>query len=185
MSSPCAIVPQPLSLVPGKEGFVLTASSRITWSGEGAAEVAGLLAEELGLGAPPLPWHTGRLRLVQVAAAAAGAAAVTGKLARDVTLLAQSEIAEVSEGEYKDSWQSAQIGFAVVANEKGFTQSMVQKVLDYVDSLGMAKLVDDEQDYIDYGSERAGGEVATWEPSELSEDDFLRRPPGGSDGEGE
>jgi 3-carboxy-cis,cis-muconate cycloisomerase len=66
--------------------------------GEAGPRVAGLLAEELGLAAPPLPWHTGRLRLVQVAAAAAGAAAVTGKLARDVTLLAQSEIAEVSEG---------------------------------------------------------------------------------------
>jgi len=66
--------------------------------GEAGPRVAGLLAEELGLTAPPLPWHTDRLRLVQVAAAAAGAAAVTGKLARDVTLLAQSEVAEVSEG---------------------------------------------------------------------------------------
>jgi len=66
--------------------------------GEAGPRVAGLLAEELGLAAPPLPWHTDRLRLVQVAAAAAGAAAVTGKLARDVTLLAQSEVAEVSEG---------------------------------------------------------------------------------------
>ena len=97
-------------------------------------------------------------------------------------------IAEVSEGEYADSWQSAQIGFAVLSNDKAFTQSMVQKVLDYIDSLGMAKLVDDEQDYIDYGSERAGGEVTTWEPSELTEDDFLRRaaPEGHSDGgEGE
>jgi len=66
--------------------------------GEAGPRVAGLLAEELGLAAPPLPWHTERLRLVQIAAAAAGAAAVTGKLARDVTLLAQSEVAEVSEG---------------------------------------------------------------------------------------
>ena len=83
-------------------------------------------------------------------------------------------IAEVSEGEYADSWQSAQIGFAVISNDKAFTQAMVQKVLDFVDSLGMAKLVDDEQDYIDYGTERAGGEVTTWEPSELGEEDFLR-----------
>ena len=44
-----------------------------------------------------------------------------------------SGAAEVSEGEYKDSWQSAQLGFAVVSNEKGFTQSVVQKVLDYID----------------------------------------------------
>jgi hypothetical protein len=80
-------------------------------------------------------------------------------------------IAEVSEGEYKDAWQSAQIGFAVVANEKGFTQSVVQKVLDFVDSLGMAKLADDEQDYITYGEERAGEIVEHWEPDPDDDDD--------------
>ena len=80
-------------------------------------------------------------------------------------------IAEVSAGDYADSWQSAQLGFAVVSNEKGFTQAMVQKVLDYVDALGVAKLTDDEQDYINYGDERAGENVAHWEP-DLDEDDF-------------
>jgi len=73
-------------------------------------------------------------------------------------------IAEVSEGDYKDSWQSAQLGFAVVANDKVFTQSVVQKVLGFVDGLGVAKLIDDEQDYIDYGSERVGEPLGTWEP---------------------
>lgn len=91
-------------------------------------------------------------------------------------------VAEVSEGEYKDSWQSAQLGFAVVSNDKVFSQAMVQKVLDFVDSLGMAKLVDDEQDYLDYGSERAGGEISTWEPTE---EDFLRGSAGGDGGQGE
>ena len=75
-------------------------------------------------------------------------------------------IAEVSEGVYADSWQSAQLGFAVVANEKGFTQSVVQKILDYIDALGVAKLADDEQDYLVYGDARAGESVATWEPEE-------------------
>ena len=78
-------------------------------------------------------------------------------------------VAEVSAGEHKDSWQSAQIGFAVVANDKGFTQSVVQKVLDFVDSLGMAKLADDEQDYITYGEERAGESVDHWEPEDFEE----------------
>jgi uncharacterized protein YlxP (DUF503 family) len=73
-------------------------------------------------------------------------------------------IAEVSEGDFKDSWQSAQLGFAVVANDKVFTQSVVQKVLGFIDGLGVAKLVDDEQDYIDYGSERVGEPLGTWEP---------------------
>ncbi len=61
-------------------------------------EIAALLAAELGLPAPTLPWHTDRLRVIEVAGACAGAAGVLGKIARDVTLLAQSEVAEVREG---------------------------------------------------------------------------------------
>jgi len=60
--------------------------------------VAALLAEELGLAEPVLPWHTDRLRIVQAAAALAGACAALGKVARDVTLLAQTEVAELAEG---------------------------------------------------------------------------------------
>jgi 3-carboxy-cis,cis-muconate cycloisomerase len=60
--------------------------------------VAALLAEELGLPAPALPWHTDRLRIVELAAALAGVDSVLSKIARDVTLLAQTEVAEVREG---------------------------------------------------------------------------------------
>ena len=66
--------------------------------GEDGLAVAALLAEELGLAEPALPWHTDRLRIVQVAAALAGVCAALGKIARDVTLLAQTEVAEVAEG---------------------------------------------------------------------------------------
>jgi len=66
--------------------------------GDAGARVAALLAEELDLPAPVLPWHTSRLRVVELAAALAGADAVLGKIARDVTLLSQSEVAEVAEG---------------------------------------------------------------------------------------
>ncbi|HEY2506110.1 MAG TPA: lyase family protein [Streptosporangiaceae bacterium] len=66
--------------------------------GDAGPAVSALLAEELGLGEPVLPWHTDRLRIVQLAAALAGTCAVAGKIARDVTLLAQSEVAEVAEG---------------------------------------------------------------------------------------
>ena len=61
-------------------------------------EVAELLAIELGLAVPVLPWSTDRLRITEIAGACAGAAGVLGKIARDVTLLAQSEIGEVREG---------------------------------------------------------------------------------------
>src|SRR6266700_937390 len=66
--------------------------------GSDGPRVARLLAEELGLGVPVLPWHTERLRIVEVAAACAGVAGALGKIARDVTLLAQPEIGEVREG---------------------------------------------------------------------------------------
>jgi 3-carboxy-cis,cis-muconate cycloisomerase len=67
--------------------------------GSDGPRVAALLAGELGLSVPVLPWHTDRLRIVEVAAACAGAAAVLSKIARDVTLLAQSEVAEAAEGD--------------------------------------------------------------------------------------
>ena len=66
--------------------------------GQAGPRVAALLAGELGLAAPVLPWHTDRLRILELASGLAAAAAATGKLARDVTLLAQSEVAEVREG---------------------------------------------------------------------------------------
>ena len=66
--------------------------------GEAGPRVAALLAEELGLALPVLPWHTDRLRIVDLGAALARVAAALGKIARDVTLLAQPEIGEVSEG---------------------------------------------------------------------------------------
>ena len=59
--------------------------------------VAELLAEELALQAPTLPWHTNRLRIIDLAAALTSACAALGKIARDITLLAQTEVAEVSE----------------------------------------------------------------------------------------
>jgi 3-carboxy-cis,cis-muconate cycloisomerase len=47
---------------------------------------------------PVLPWHTDRLRVTEIAGACAAVTSVLGKIARDVTLLAQSEIGEVREG---------------------------------------------------------------------------------------
>jgi 3-carboxy-cis,cis-muconate cycloisomerase len=66
-------------------------------------EVGELLARELGLAMPVMPWHTHRLPVLEIAGAVAGAGLVLGKIARDVTLLAQSEVGEVREapGEQK------------------------------------------------------------------------------------
>ncbi len=75
------------------------AAGTLSGLGDRGPEVAALLAAELGLQAPSLPWHTDRLRITEIAGACAGAAGVLGKIARDVTLLAQSEVGEVTEGD--------------------------------------------------------------------------------------
>jgi len=66
--------------------------------GTDGPRVAALLAGELGLALPALPWHTDRLRIIDLGSALARVTAALGKIARDVTLLAQSEVGEVSEG---------------------------------------------------------------------------------------
>jgi 3-carboxy-cis,cis-muconate cycloisomerase len=64
--------------------------------GADGARVRALLAEELALADPALPWHTERLRVIDVAAVSARACAALSKVARDVTLLAQTEVGEVA-----------------------------------------------------------------------------------------
>jgi 3-carboxy-cis,cis-muconate cycloisomerase len=60
-------------------------------------EVVAALAEELGLDAPVLPWHTLRGRIGELAGALGVAAGAVAKPARDVVLLSQNEVAEVRE----------------------------------------------------------------------------------------
>ncbi len=57
------------------------------------------LAEQLGLVAPLIPWHTDRTRIAELAGALGSASGVLAKIAQDVVLLAQTEVAEVSEAE--------------------------------------------------------------------------------------
>jgi 3-carboxy-cis,cis-muconate cycloisomerase len=65
---------------------------------EGPA-VAEAFAEEIGLAAPALPWHTNRLRVAVLAGALGAGAGVVGKVAGDVALLAQTEVGEAAEAE--------------------------------------------------------------------------------------
>ena len=60
--------------------------------------VAARVAAELGLAEPVMPWQAIRLRPVALAAALGAFSGVLAKIARDVTLLAQQEVAEVREG---------------------------------------------------------------------------------------
>jgi 3-carboxy-cis,cis-muconate cycloisomerase len=60
-------------------------------------EVASALARELHLGIPVSPWHTQRDRLAEVATTLGLCTGSLGKMARDISLHMQTEIAEVSE----------------------------------------------------------------------------------------
>jgi 3-carboxy-cis,cis-muconate cycloisomerase len=66
--------------------------------GNHGPRVVELLAEELGLPAPDLPWHTERDRIAAIAATLGVIAGAMAKIAGDITLLAQTEVGEASEG---------------------------------------------------------------------------------------
>jgi 3-carboxy-cis,cis-muconate cycloisomerase len=65
--------------------------------GTAGTRVAELLAIELGLPLPDMPWHAERDRVAVIAAAVGIAAGSAAKIARDITLLAQTEVGEVAE----------------------------------------------------------------------------------------
>ena len=65
--------------------------------GDDAPAVAAQLAQALGLDLPTLPWHAHRDRLVEVAATLGMLTGSLGKMARDISLLMQTEVAEVAE----------------------------------------------------------------------------------------
>lgn len=73
------------------------ASGTLAALGEQAMPVARALAEELQLALPDQPWHTQRDRVVEFAAVLGLIAGSLGKLGRDVSLLMQTEAAEVFE----------------------------------------------------------------------------------------
>ena len=65
--------------------------------GEKGAEVSATLAVRLNLREAGLPWHTHRDNLVELATALGLLVGTLGKIARDVSLLMQSEVGEVLE----------------------------------------------------------------------------------------
>ena len=65
--------------------------------GTSGTEVSRLFAEELGLAEPALPWHAHRGRIAELAGGLAAVASASAKIGLDVTLLAQTEVGEVSE----------------------------------------------------------------------------------------
>jgi 3-carboxy-cis,cis-muconate cycloisomerase len=74
------------------------AAGTLAGFGDDGVALLELYARELDLRAPTLPWHTNRTLVAELGAALATAAGVASKIALDVVLLAQTEVAEVAEG---------------------------------------------------------------------------------------
>src|SRR5579875_3209191 len=95
--------------------------------GDRGLQVVELVAGELRLPVPDLPWHTERDRVAGIAATLGVVAGAMAKIAGDVALLAQSEVGEVSEG---------------AAPGKGGSSAMPQKhnPVDAIAALASARL---------------------------------------------
>jgi 3-carboxy-cis,cis-muconate cycloisomerase len=65
--------------------------------GSAAPAVTQALALQLGLTAPDMPWHTHRDRLAEVATTLGVLTGTAGKIARDISLMAQTEVGELRE----------------------------------------------------------------------------------------
>jgi 3-carboxy-cis,cis-muconate cycloisomerase len=84
-----------------KEALILQfggATGTLASLGNRGLEIATALAQELGLASPEAPWHTHRDRLAALMCACGVLTASLGKIARDISLLMQGEIAEAAEG---------------------------------------------------------------------------------------
>ena len=73
------------------------ASGTLASLGDQGLAVATALAEDLALTCPDVPWHTQRDRLAEVATTLGLLTGTLGKIARDVSLLMQTEVGEVFE----------------------------------------------------------------------------------------
>ena len=104
--------------------------------GAAGAEVAAELGRELKLAVPAISWHAHRDRLCEVAAAVALVVGTAGKIARDISLMSQTEVAEafepVVEGRGGSSTMAHKrnpVGCAVILAAAARTPGMVATML--------------------------------------------------------
>jgi 3-carboxy-cis,cis-muconate cycloisomerase len=112
------------------------ASGTLAAFGARGLAVAARLAADLGLRAPALPWHAHRDRLVQLACTLGVATGTLGKIARDIALLGQTEIAEAREAPaagrggssampHKQNPVSAAVALAAAVRAPGLVATML------------------------------------------------------------
>jgi len=109
------------------------ASGSLATLGGHAAAVTERLASRLGLRAPAVPWHAYRDRLAHFACALGVTCGTLGKIGRDVSLLAQTEVGEAAEGQsggssampHKQNPVGASVAVAAAVRAPGLVATML------------------------------------------------------------
>jgi 3-carboxy-cis,cis-muconate cycloisomerase len=109
------------------------ASGTLASLGERGPAVAQRLASRLGLRAPAMAWHTYRDRLAYFACALGVTCGTLGKIGRDVSLLAQTEVGEAAEGRsggssampHKKNPVGASVAIAAAVRAPGLVATML------------------------------------------------------------
>jgi 3-carboxy-cis,cis-muconate cycloisomerase len=104
--------------------------------GAAGAEVAAALGRELKLVVPAVSWHAHRDRMCDVAASVAIAVGTAGKIARDISLMSQTEVGEAFEpqaagrgGSSTMAHKRNPVGCAVILSAAARTPGMVATML--------------------------------------------------------
>jgi 3-carboxy-cis,cis-muconate cycloisomerase len=109
------------------------ASGTLAALGGQGLEVAERLASRLGLAVPDIPWHAHRDRFARFACALGVTCGVLGKIGRDVSLLAQTEVGEAAEGKgghssampHKQNPVNASVVLAAAVRAPGLVATML------------------------------------------------------------
>jgi 3-carboxy-cis,cis-muconate cycloisomerase len=109
------------------------ASGTLASLGDHGATVAERLASRLGLRVPAIPWHAYRDRLAYFACVLGVTCGTLGKIGRDVSLLAQTEVGEAAEGRsggssampHKQNPVGASVAIAAAVRAPGLVATML------------------------------------------------------------
>jgi uncharacterized protein len=64
---------------------------------------------------------------------------------------------KLAEVDGQDTWQSAVLGFALVGSDRTNLESQLDRVVRFVEDLGVAELVGADREILYFGDEEAGG----------------------------
>jgi 3-carboxy-cis,cis-muconate cycloisomerase len=112
---------------------------------EKGLQVAEALASELHLELPVMPWHSQRDRVAEVAATLGLCTGTLGKIARDISLHMQTEIAEVSEPSGEGRGGSSTMAHKRNPVSSGIVLSAAMRVPGLVSTMLSAMVQEDER----------------------------------------